>query len=128
MLVDLDSFAKINDTYGCPTADSLLSYLGQEIAHSARSIDHVAKIDADQFAILMPKTQAMGAKVVAEVKFIGQGQHNRNGHNPSKYRASVGGVTIKKDRQPPSASKIWDKVLQLMRMAKDKGKQNIWAS
>ena len=48
MLVDLDSFAKFNDTYGCPTADSLLEYLGQEITRSARSIDHVAKIDADQ--------------------------------------------------------------------------------
>ena len=66
MLVDLDSFSKINDTYGCPTADSLLQHLGTEIARSMRPLDHVARIDADQFALLLPKTQAMGGKVVAE--------------------------------------------------------------
>lgn len=130
MLVDLDSFSKINDTYGCPTADALLEYLGQEITRSARSIDHVAKIDADQFAILMPKTQAMGAKVVAErIRALVKGSTIAMGTIRPNCTASVGGLTIKSDRKVPPADKIWDKVLQLMKMAKDKGKNRIiWAS
>ena len=84
MLVDLDSFSKINDTYGCPTADSLLQHLGTEIARSMRPLDHVARIDADQYALLLPKTQAMGGKVVAERIALWSRFNHCNGDHPSE--------------------------------------------
>jgi diguanylate cyclase (GGDEF)-like protein len=130
LIVDLDSFAKINDTYGCPTADSLLQYLGQEISRSMRAMDHVAKIDADQFALLLPKTQAMGAKVVAErIRSLVKGSTIAMGTIRPNCTASVGGVTIHKDSKNLSPEKVWSKVGELLQMAKDKGKNRIiWAS
>ena len=130
LIVDLDSFAKINDTYGCPTADSLLQYLGQEISRSMRAMDHVAKIDADQFALLLPKTQALGAKVVAErIRSLVKGSTIAMGTIRPNCTASVGGITIHKDSKNLSPEKVWSKVGELLQMAKDKGKNRIiWAS
>lgn len=130
MLVDLDSFAKINDTYGCPTADSLLQYLGQEISRSMRALDHVAKIDQDQFALLLPKTQAMGAKVVAErIRSLVKGSTIAMGTIRPNCTASVGGVTVHKESKNLAADKVWLKVTELLQMAKEKGKNRIiWAS
>jgi diguanylate cyclase (GGDEF)-like protein len=130
MLVDLDSFSKINDTYGCPTADALLQHLGSEIARSMRPMDLVAKIDADQFALLMPKTQVMGGKVVAErIRALVKGSTIAMGTIRPNCTASVGGLTIKTDRKIPPADKVWQKVEDLVKMAKDKGKNRIiWAS
>ena len=130
MLVDLDSFAKINDTYGCPTADSLLQHLGTEIARSMRPMDQVARIDADQFALLLPKTQAMGGKVVAErIRSLVKGSTIAMGTIRPNCTASVGGLTIAPDRKSVSSDKVWQKVLALIKMAKDKGKNRIiWAS
>lgn len=130
MLVDLDSFSKINDTYGCPTADSLLQHLGTEIARSMRPLDHVARIDADQFALLLPKTQAMGGKVVAErIRSLVKGSTIAMGTIRPNCTASVGGITIAADRKSISSDKVWNKVLSLIKMAKEKGKNRIiWAS
>jgi diguanylate cyclase (GGDEF)-like protein len=130
MLVDLDSFSKINDTYGCPTADSLLQHLVTEIARSMRPMDQVAKIDADQFALLLPKTQAMGGKVVAErIRSLVKGSTIAMGTIRPNCTASVGGLTISPDRKAVSSEKVWKKVLALIKMAKDKGKNRIiWAS
>ncbi len=130
MLVDLDSFSKINDTYGCPTADALLKHLGTEIIRWMRPLDHVARIEADQFALLMPQTQAMGAKVVAErIRSLVKGSTIAMGTIRPNCTASVGGLTIKPDRKAPPATKVWKKVLELRKIAKDKGKNRIiWAS
>lgn len=130
MLIDLDSFSKINDTYGCPTADALLHHLGIEIVRSMRPLDNVARIEADQFALLMPKTQAMGAKVVAErVRSLVKGSTIAMGTIRPNATASVGGLTIKVGKGSPPADKVWKKVVNLTRMAKEKGKNRIiWAS
>ena len=130
MLVDLDSFSKINNTYGCPTADALLQHLGTEIANSMRSMDQVAKIDADQFALLLPKTQAMGGKVVAErIRSLVKGSTIAMGTIRPNCTASVGGLTIPADRRNIPSEKVWKKVLALTKHAKEAGKNRIvWAS
>lgn len=130
MLVDLDSFSKINDTYGCPTADALLQHLGSEIANSMRPIDQVARIDADQFALLLPKTQAMGGKVVAErIRSLVKGSTIAMGTIRPNCTASVGGLTISADRRNIPSEKVWKKVLALTKHAKETGKNRIvWAS
>ena len=130
MLVDLDSFSKINNTYGYPTADALLQHLGAEIVSSMGPLDHVARIDADQFALLMPKTQVMGGKVVAErIRSLVKGSTIAMGTIRPNCTASVGGLTIKKGFIPPTSAKVWKKVVELTQIATSKGKNRIvWSS
>jgi len=95
-----------------------------------RPIDQVARIDADQFALLLPKTQAMGGKVVAErIRSLVKGSTIAMGTIRPNCTASVGGLTISADRRNIPSEKVWKKVLALMKHAKEAGKNRIvWAS
>lgn len=53
MLLDLDKFKPVNDTYGHQTGDELLITVAQILRRSCREIDIVARLGGDEFAILL---------------------------------------------------------------------------
>lgn len=62
LMVDVDHFKRYNDTYGHPAGDACLKSVGlvlQEVAR--RSIDVVARLGGEEFAILLPDTDLQGA-------------------------------------------------------------------
>lgn len=65
-MIDLDHFKKINDTYGHPAGDEVLTRVGRLINHNARSSDIAARYGGEEFCILMPQTDLEGAKNLAE--------------------------------------------------------------
>jgi diguanylate cyclase (GGDEF)-like protein len=65
MYVDLDGFKVVNDQYGHPSGDALLYEVASEIRGNTRSFDVVARIGGDEFAVLLPETDALAAKVCA---------------------------------------------------------------
>jgi diguanylate cyclase (GGDEF)-like protein len=54
-LIDLERFKKLNDSLGRPAGDALLKQVAEWLAHNAGNIDLVARIDADHFAVVLPK-------------------------------------------------------------------------
>jgi diguanylate cyclase (GGDEF)-like protein len=54
MVLDLDRFKEVNDTYGHRTGDLLLSQIGARIREALRDSDTVARLGGDEFAILLP--------------------------------------------------------------------------
>jgi diguanylate cyclase (GGDEF)-like protein len=53
LLIDLDSFKKINDTYGHPVGDRVLSLFGEALRNTARQNDTVCRYGGEEFAILI---------------------------------------------------------------------------
>ena len=53
IIVDVDSFKTINDTYGHAEGDEILKKVSQLLVNAFRSIDHVCRIGGDEFAIIM---------------------------------------------------------------------------
>ena len=51
--LDLDDFKLVNDSFGHPTADSLLVHAGQRVADCARPGDTVARLGGDEFSLLL---------------------------------------------------------------------------
>lgn len=53
ILVDVDIFKSVNDTYGHATGDAILKKVSNQLRTAFRSIDYVCRIGGDEFAIIM---------------------------------------------------------------------------
>lgn len=66
IFLDLDRFKSINDTLGHPVGDSVLFQLAEVIQQSVRSVDLPCRYGGDEFAIILPETDAATGQQVAE--------------------------------------------------------------
>jgi diguanylate cyclase (GGDEF)-like protein/PAS domain S-box-containing protein len=66
LLVDIDRFKTINDTFGHHTGDQVLIAAAERLVGSVRAADTVARLGGDEFAILMPDASRTAAAAVAE--------------------------------------------------------------
>lgn len=67
LVMDLDRFKEINDTYGHHFGDILLQEVGRRFEASLRSVDVIARLGGDEFAVLLPTTDTEGAILVARM-------------------------------------------------------------
>jgi diguanylate cyclase len=58
MMIDLDNFKDVNDTYGHPAGDRILKGVAFKIRESLRSSDFVARFGGDEFALILIKADA----------------------------------------------------------------------
>lgn len=66
MLIDIDRFKAINDTYGHAFGDRVIIQISNAIKRNIRGGDFAARYAGDEFAVLLPNTSAVNARVVAE--------------------------------------------------------------
>jgi len=66
MILDIDFFKKINDTYGHLAGDQFLSEFSGRLQAQVREIDILARYGGEEFIILMPQTNLDGACIFAE--------------------------------------------------------------
>ncbi len=66
IVLDIDRFKDINDTYGHPAGDMVLRLVAGFLARALRPRDSLARIGGEEFAILLPDTQLSEAVVIAE--------------------------------------------------------------
>jgi diguanylate cyclase (GGDEF)-like protein len=66
MLLDIDRFKSINDTYGHAAGDQVLVAVARVLARELRSADVLGRIGGEEFAILLPDTSIETAAQVGE--------------------------------------------------------------
>ena len=66
LLIDIDNFKQINDTFGHLSGDRILRQLGELLKTNIREIDMVARYGGEEFAVVMSNTDLTEAKQVAE--------------------------------------------------------------
>lgn len=66
LLIDLDRFKSVNDTYGHLVGDNVLAEIGNLLQRAARSVDIVGRYGGEEFVIVLPETHPEGASIFAE--------------------------------------------------------------
>jgi diguanylate cyclase (GGDEF)-like protein len=66
LVVDIDFFKRINDTYGHSVGDDVIQFVGGVVQAEARTIDKVARFGGEEFVVLMRETEKEGPAVLAE--------------------------------------------------------------
>jgi diguanylate cyclase (GGDEF)-like protein len=66
MMLDIDAFKSVNDTYGHAEGDKVLQLIAASLVNAVRSSDYVCRYGGEEFAILLPGTELEQANVLAE--------------------------------------------------------------
>ncbi len=98
IMIDIDDFKDINDTYGHLAGDYVLKKVAELIKKSVRNVDIVARYGGDEFVVILPHADLESAKKVAER--IQKNIHNYEFWyelNPIKISVSIGISSIDKE-------------------------------
>ncbi|MHB1127006.1 MAG: diguanylate cyclase [Bacillota bacterium] len=66
LMIDIDHFKKINDTYGHQVGDEVLCAFSRRLVREVRPIDEISRYGGEEFVIILPETSAQGALATAE--------------------------------------------------------------
>ena len=66
IVLDIDHFKKINDNHGHQSGDEVLVAVARLLVEKVRSVDGVARMGGEEFALLLPGAKRLGAAVMAE--------------------------------------------------------------
>ena len=65
-MIDIDHFKSVNDTYGHPAGDAVISGVANLIMRETRSIDIACRYGGEEFVIIMPETDPNQAQLMCE--------------------------------------------------------------
>jgi diguanylate cyclase (GGDEF)-like protein len=66
MMIDVDLFKRINDTYGHAEGDTVLKLIASTIVANLRVSDYVCRYGGEEFAVLLPQTERSQAAMLAQ--------------------------------------------------------------
>jgi diguanylate cyclase (GGDEF)-like protein len=117
LVIDLDSFEQVNDRHGEKVGDEVLKTLARALTRRLRQTDLVARLGADEFAVLLPHIDAEGMTVVAEgLSRVIPAYSIDTGATVLHLSASIGTTLIDRRTAPPE--QILAEALHAMHLAK----------
>ncbi|MEI6287341.1 MAG: GGDEF domain-containing protein [Bacillota bacterium] len=91
IMMDLDYFKKINDSYGHEAGDEVLKSFAQLCMNTVRDVDVLGRLGGEEFAILLPETTVENARQIAErIKARLQDRAVYYEEHKIKFTASIG--------------------------------------
>ncbi|MBF0226862.1 MAG: GGDEF domain-containing protein [Desulfobacterales bacterium] len=124
IMLDIDHFKKINDTYGHQTGDKVLTEIAKELNKQSRKGDTVARYGGEEFVIVLPEVRKSKALEVANRlrMSIEQLQIEFQSGKNINVTASFGVASLTKTHNKDSFLKEADKMLY---QAKDRGRNTV---
>ncbi|MGH7658713.1 MAG: GGDEF domain-containing protein, partial [Gemmatimonadales bacterium] len=99
LMVDLDNFKQVNDTYGHLAGDRVLQQLVTILRREQRAVDMVARYGGEEFVVVLPETGLPGARNFAERILRRVSGHEFADGRPSvRVTVSIGIATFPDER------------------------------
>ena len=119
IMVDVDSFKAVNDTYGHSTGDDILKAVSNLMLTTFRSIDHVCRIGGDEFAVIMVEmTTDLQYTILEKVDAMNE---QLLAKDPSAPQVSLSVGVAFSDRKEPIGN-IFEDADKALYRTKDNGK------
>lgn len=127
IMVDLDDFKYINDTYGHPTGDMVLKELAVLLEAELRNADVLARLGGDEFAIILPETEvARGLQVANKLHQSLAGKEFELPVGKKRITASFSMVSFPEDGR--TEDQIYEAMDVVLYKAKAQGKNQVMTS
>lgn len=128
LMIDLDHFKQFNDTFGHQTGDQVLREVAKVIDGSARDSDVCCRYGGEEFAVILPDTDAENAQVLADRIHKEVARASRRlqlGGRPITVSIGIGSTSLQRITHPRSLVEEADRALYL---AKENGRNRteIW--
>jgi len=126
MILDLDHFKKVNDSYGHHVGDQVIKLMGVILKDTLKGQDTAARYGGEEFAAILPKTQIGNAVKLAEnirQRLAKKEMVNRKtGDNLGSITVSIGVAVFDNREQPSDLIERADRVLYA---AKNSGRNKV---
>ncbi len=128
MILDIDHFKQVNDTYGHDVGDRVLKEFAEHISNSIRGIDLACRYGGEEFLIAMPDTDLTFAAVVAErvrQEIAAQKFHVNAGRDELSVTVSIGLASTENGPEDDSAQKLIKRADDALYEAKSGGRNRV---
>ena len=125
MIIDVDDFKSVNDTFGHLTGDSVLRELANRTRHSVRKNDIVARYGGEELVAILPQTSLEGARQQAErLRVHVSGEPYKDLPPDKRITVSIGVVILDLDKMANADALIHEADAALYE-AKGSGKDQV---
>lgn len=126
LMLDLDHFKRVNDTYGHPAGDLVLQVVGRLLRESCRIYDVPGRYGGEEFCIVLPETHLGNSTTVAERirRRLAETQFDCSGSR-IEVTASMGIAAVTDEDSVLSASSLIERADQALYTAKSRGRNRV---
>lgn len=120
ILIDIDHFKEVNDTYGHTVGDAVLRQFASLLRNNVRQVDQVGRLGGEEFLIVLPETGAQQARGAAEIL---RKRINLHRFETVQHKTASFGVT--EFRGAETLQQMLDRVDQALYAAKYNGRDRV---
>jgi diguanylate cyclase (GGDEF)-like protein len=128
LMLDLDHFKKVNDSFGHSVGDEVLKVVGQVLRESCRVYDVAGRYGGEEFCVVLPETRVGNTKMVAErIRSRLASTELPVGSSSITVTASIGvaGMDSVSDEGVVSAAALLDRADRALYSAKHHGRNRV---
>lgn len=124
LMIDIDHFKRVNDTYGHAAGDEVLRQFADLIRQSLRKIDMAGRMGGEEFAVLLPGSDLKGARIFADrLRQRVESTACMHGAETLDYTVSIGIAVF--NQQDQSSDQPLARADAGLYVAKDKGRNRV---
>lgn len=125
IMLDIDRFKEVNDTYGHRTGDRVLRALAERITQNIRQVDILGRYGGEEFAILLPETELFKACEIAERirSAVANQPIVETEQGPVSVSISVG--VTRATKATTTLAELLEQADKALYMAKEKGRNRV---
>jgi len=126
VLMDLDNFKQINDLHGHRTGDEALRRFADSARQRLRSADALGRTGGEEFGLVLPGTDAAGARRLVEEVRLATEALQMNDHQGRPVHLTVSaGVAVVHANEQVSADRLYGRADQALYEAKRNGRNRV---